>query len=67
MEENKVTLEETLNEVEDIIERLQQREITLEDSFLLYQQGVEKLKQCNEKIDAVEKEMLILNEEGVPE
>lgn len=58
------SLEEVLAEVEDIIGKLQQREISLEDSFLLYQQGVEKLKCCNEKIDTVEKKLLILNEEG---
>ena len=38
--------------------------ISLEDSFLLYQQGITKLKHCNDKIDAVEKKLLILNEEG---
>lgn len=58
------SLEEVLAEVEDIIEKLQQRDVSLEDSFLLYQQGIEKLKCCNEKIDTVEKKLLILNEEG---
>lgn len=58
------SLEEVLAEVEDIIEKLQQRDVSLEDSFLLYQQGIEKLKCCNEKIDMVEKKLLILNEEG---
>lgn len=58
------SLEEVLAEVEGIIEKLQQRDVSLEDSFLLYQQGVEKLRCCNEKIDTVEKKLLILNEEG---
>lgn len=58
------SLEEVLAEVEDIIEKLQQRDVSLEDSFLLYQQGIEKLRSCNEKIDTVEKKLLILNEEG---
>ena len=39
-------------------------EDSLEESFVLYQKGIEKLKICNEKIDAVEKKLLILNQEG---
>ena len=64
MEEQEKTLEETLEELEGIIERIGQRDIPLEDSFVLYQQGVEKLKYCNDKIDAVEKKLRILNEKG---
>ena len=63
-QEKEVTLEGTLSEIENIIEQLQQRDISLEDSFALYQKGIEKLKVCNEKIDAVEKKLLILNNDG---
>lgn len=59
-----LTLEETLDEIETILARLQQRDVPLEDSFSLYQQGIALLQQCNEKIDAVEKKMLMLNEDG---
>lgn len=64
MEEQEKTLENVLTEIEEIIEQLQQRDISLEDSFLLYQKGIGKLKLCNEKIDTVEKKLLTLNEEG---
>ncbi len=64
MAEQEKNLEEVLLEIEGIIERLQQRDISLEDSFSLYQEGVAKLRICNEKIDTVEKKLLILNEEG---
>ena len=39
-------------------------EISLEQSFLLYQSGVEKLKECNVMLDTVEKKMQILNAKG---
>lgn len=58
------SLEETFQEIETIIEKMQSREVTLEDSFTLYEQGIRKLKLCNEKIDNVEKKMLLLNEQG---
>ncbi|MCI8281659.1 MAG: exodeoxyribonuclease VII small subunit [Lachnospiraceae bacterium] len=60
------TLEELLGEIEDIVGQIQQNDISLEASFTLYQQGVEKLKQCNEKIDAVEKKLLLMNQKEQP-
>ncbi|MCI8484027.1 MAG: exodeoxyribonuclease VII small subunit [Lachnospiraceae bacterium] len=63
-EKQEASLEETFQELEEIIEKMQSREVTLEDTFTLYEQGIRKLKFCNQKIDAVEKKMLLLNEEG---
>ena len=65
MEELKESgLEELFEEIEEILGRLEDKEISLEDSFLLYEQGMKKLKACNEKIAQVEKKMLMLNEQG---
>lgn len=64
MGEQGQTLEEIFQELEGIIEKMQQREVSLEDSFCLYEQGIQKLKQCNDKIDYVEKQMLLLNGQG---
>ncbi|NLK78256.1 MAG: exodeoxyribonuclease VII small subunit [Clostridiales bacterium] len=64
MGEQEQTLEEVFKELEEIIEKMQQREVSLEDSFRLYEQGIQKLKQCNSKIDYVEKQMLLLNGQG---
>ena len=36
----------------------------LEESFLIYQTGMKLLKECSEKIDTVEKRMLMMNEDG---
>ena len=63
-ERQEPSLEETFQELEEIIEKMQSREITLEESFRLYEQGIRKLKFCNQKIDHVEKKMLLLNEQG---
>lgn len=59
-----MTMEEVLKELDGIVERLESREISLEDSFALYQKGMELLRQCGSKIDTVEKKMLKLNEDG---
>lgn len=55
------TLFETLDEV---VQKLEHEEITLEESFTLYQQGMELLKKCNDTIDVVEKKVQLLDEKG---
>ena len=57
-------LEELFGQLEDTIQKMEKEEISLEDSFQLYHKGMDLLKQCNDKIDKVEKKMLILDEEG---
>ena len=58
------SIEDILSQVEDTIANLEAEDISLEDSFVQYKKGLELLKVCNEKIDAIEKKVLILNGEG---
>ena len=58
------TLEDNFIQIEEIIAQMEKPDISLDDSFALYQQGVDKLKTCNHMLDAVEKKMQIMNEEG---
>ena len=46
------------------MEKLESRDIALEESFAMYQKGMELLKKCSKKIDTVEKKMLKVNEDG---
>ena len=57
-------LEEAFERIEGLLEKLNDREVSLEESFALYQEGMKLLKQCSEKIDRVEKQMLQIDEEG---
>ena len=52
LEERELTLE------------LQAEDITLEDSFKEYKQGMEILKYCSDKIDRVEKKVLKIEGNG---
>ena len=61
---DKLTLEETFAGLEEVIQKMERGDISLEESFQLYHKGMEMLKSCNDKIDKVEKQMLILDEEG---
>jgi len=58
------SLEEGFEKIERLLERLGDREVSLEESFQLYREGMEVLKQCSLRIDHVEKQMLQIDEEG---
>ena len=62
--EKEIGLEEAFGMLDGIIRRLEEEEISLEDSFDAYKKGMDLLKICNDKIDQVEKKVLVLNGEG---
>ena len=64
MKKEEKSLETTFQEINDIISKLEQEDITLEDSFSLYQEGLKLLKYCNDSIDKVEKKLIILGEKS---
>ncbi|BCK00520.1 exodeoxyribonuclease VII small subunit [Anaerocolumna chitinilytica] len=66
MKEKTNNLEQSFLELNDIIKKLESEEISLEDSFTLYQEGIKLLKSCNDSIDRVEKQLIILGESGDP-
>ncbi|HPU62979.1 MAG TPA: exodeoxyribonuclease VII small subunit [Mobilitalea sp.] len=64
MAEKDFRLEEAFEKLDKIIEELEKPDISLENSFALYQEGMKLLKACNDSIDKVEKELIILSESG---
>lgn len=64
MDKKEETLEEVFTQLESVIKTMEQGEISLEETFDLYHKGMNMLKACNDKIDKVEKKMLILDDKG---
>ena len=60
--ENKKNIEQNFNEVEKIIEAMQKEDVTLDESFKLYNQGLKIIKDCNQQIETIEKQIKIINE-----
>ena len=58
------TLEQVFEELDSVVGQLEEEGISLEDSFKYYRKGMELLKVCNDKIDKVEKQMKVLDEDG---
>lgn len=72
-EENKqkeqdLTLEELFEQLEEIITKMESDSIPLDQAFMMYESGLRKLKQCNDRLDRIEKKMLELSSgnEAVP-
>lgn len=63
-EKKKENLEVMFKDLEELIGKMENEEITLEQTFDLYNNGMELLKKCNLSIDEVEKKVLVLDENG---
>lgn len=59
-----MSLEENFVKLEETVKKLESEDITLEESFQIYKEGMELLKQCNADIDRVEKQVMLLNADG---
>ena len=54
------SIEETFEELDRIMEKLESNDTTLEEAFACYEAGMKLVKACGEKIDRVEKQMIVL-------
>lgn len=57
-------LEENFQKLEEIIGKLEEEDISLEEAFENYARGMEILLKCNEQIDRVEKQVMKLSVNG---
>ncbi len=64
MADKEFQLEKSFEKLNELIEALEKPDISLENSFAMYQEGMKLLKACNDSIDKVEKELIILSGNG---
>nr|WP_101878154.1 exodeoxyribonuclease VII small subunit [Lachnoclostridium edouardi] len=60
---DEASIEETFAVLEEILEKMEGDDCSLEESFRQYQTGMKLVKSCHDKIDKVEKQMIVLNGE----
>ncbi len=58
------TLEDMFGRIEEIIGSLEDPDIAIEDAFVRYESGMKLLKNCNERIDRIEKKVLAVGGDG---
>lgn len=55
-----MSFEETIEQLEGVIDKLENDKVSLSDSLKLYNDGVKLVKNCSDMLDKVEKQVKIL-------
>ena len=58
------SLEEMFHQLDGIMEQMESPDVSLENAFSLYERGMKMSGRCNEKLDLVEKKMLVIAQNG---
>ena len=58
-----LTIEETFEELDNLLDMLEQSDNSLEESFCYFERGMKLVRQCSSQIDKVEKQIFMLSEE----
>ena len=62
--EKKENLEEMFDRLDQVIGTLEGEDVSLEEAFGLYDQGMKLIRRCNQTINEVEKKILVRDETG---
>lgn len=63
-----ISIEQAFDELNSIMDTMEEDSVSLEKSFELYKRGMELVSLCNNKLDLVEKKIIILEgNEVVPD
>ncbi|MFR2512286.1 MAG: exodeoxyribonuclease VII small subunit [Lachnospira eligens] len=58
------TLEQSFERLEEIIAQMEKSDTTLDASFKMYQEGMKLVESCNNQLDKIEKQIIVLNDDG---
>ena len=62
--EKTLTLEERFAHLEQIVARMEDADVSLDEAFELYKKGLDEVKSANVMVQGIEKDMLVLNSDG---
>ena len=58
------TFEEQIGELEEIVKKLENGDVSLDESLELFEQGVKLTKGCQKMLDTAEKQVKVLMSDG---
>ena len=58
------TLEQSFERLEEIIAQMEKSDTTLDALFKMYQEGMKLVESCNNQLDKIEKQIIVLNDDG---
>ncbi|MDO4960890.1 MAG: exodeoxyribonuclease VII small subunit [Eubacteriales bacterium] len=59
-----LTIEESFDKLDEILEKMEDENVGLEETFKLYEQGLGLIKSAGDSIDRIEKQIRVLSEEA---
>ena len=59
------SIEQGFENIELILEKMDSKEVSLEESFDLYKDAIEELKYCHSKIEQTEKAVMEISADGM--
>lgn len=63
--EQKISFEEAMNKLEQIVDKLEEGDVPLEAAIAFYKEGMELSKLCHDKLKSVEEQLTqIITEDG---
>ncbi len=64
MAKTKFQIEDAYKELDQLIAHLEAEETSLSEAFIDYKKGMKLLEKCQSTLDTIEKEVILLKEEG---
>lgn len=55
------TIEESFEKLDKIVSQLEDGRLSMNEAFKLYKEGVQLVNNCNNMLDKVEKQLVVLN------
>ena len=63
--ENKISFEDAMTKLEQIVDKLEEGDVPLEEAIIFYKEGMELSKLCHDKLKSVEEQLAqIIHEDG---
>lgn len=63
--ENKLSFEDAMTKLEQIVDKLEEGDVPLEEAIIFYKEGMELSKLCHDKLKSVEDQLTqIITEDG---
>lgn len=67
MEDKNISFEQALNMLQDAVNKLENGEISLDDAFKMFEQGIKYAKICEEKLTSIEEKVAKIMKDGKEE
>lgn len=59
-----LTLEQSFERLDEILDSMENGNTSLNDNFKLYKEGMKLIQNCNQQLDKVEKQIVLINDQG---